>query len=71
MEFKDSVKLARKKLYLSQEMLAKELGVAFATVNRWETGRCKPNYRAQKAFADFCQTHKNNPFLLGFLPRLK
>ncbi len=54
MEFKDKVKYVRKKLYLSQEMMAKELGVAFATVNRWEAGRCHPNYKAQKAFADFC-----------------
>ncbi len=54
MEFKDKVKFARKKLYLSQVMLAEELHVAFATVNRWEMGRCKPNYRAQKAFAEFC-----------------
>lgn len=57
-EFKDCVKLARKKMYLSQEMLAKELGVAFATVNRWETGRCNPNYRAQKAFAEFCKANE-------------
>lgn len=55
MEFKDKVKYVRKKLYLSQEMMAKELGVAFATVNRWESGRCRPNYKAQKAFADFCK----------------
>lgn len=34
--------------------MAKELGVAFATVNRWEAGKCHPNYKAQKAFADFC-----------------
>ncbi len=54
MEFKDKVKYVRKKLYLSQEMMAKELGVAFATVNRWEAGKCHPNYKAQKAFADFC-----------------
>ncbi len=57
MEFKDKVKYARKKLYLSQEMLAKELGVAFATVNRWESGRCTPNYRSQRAFADFCKAN--------------
>ena len=57
MEFKDKVKFVRKKLYLSQEVMAKKLGVAFATVNRWEAGRCKPNYSAQKAFAEFC---KNN-----------
>ena len=57
MEFKDKVKIVRKKLYLSQEMMAKELGVAFATVNRWESGRCNPNYSAQKAFAEFCKAH--------------
>ena len=55
MEFKDKVKYVRRKLYLSQEMMAKELGVAFATVNRWESGRCHPNYRAQRAFAEFCK----------------
>lgn len=27
---------------ISQEQLAKELGVAFATVNRWLNGKCKP-----------------------------
>ena len=58
MEFKEKVKTIRKRLFLSQEMMAKELGVAFATVNRWEAGRCKPNYNAQKAFADFCKAHR-------------
>ena len=57
MEFKDKVKYVRKKLYLSQEMMAKELSVAFATVNRWESGRCEPNYRSQKAFAEFCKSN--------------
>lgn len=61
MEFKDKVKCVRKKLYLSQEMMAKELGVAFATINRWESGRCYPNYRAQKAFADFCKANGIDP----------
>ena len=56
MEFGQKVRIVRKKLYLSQEAMAKELGVAFATVNRWEAGRCKPNYAAQKAFAEFCQS---------------
>ena len=55
MEFKDKVKYVRKKFYLSQEMMAKELGVAFATVNRWEKGVCEPNYEGQKAFHDFCK----------------
>lgn len=28
---------------ITQEKLAKKLGVAFATVNRWFTGKTKPN----------------------------
>lgn len=28
---------------LSQEMLAKKLGVAFSTVNRWLNGKSEPN----------------------------
>lgn len=54
MEFKDKVKTARLKLFMSQEEFAKALGVAFATVNRWELGKCKPNYKAQKAFHEIC-----------------
>ena len=40
---------------LSQEKFAKQLGVSFATVNRWEKGVCEPNYEGQKAFHDFCK----------------
>lgn len=36
----------REKLNLSQEQLASRLNVSFATVNRWETGKAKPQ-RAQ------------------------
>lgn len=57
MEFKDKVRIARKKAMMSQEGMAQELGVAFATVNRWESGKCKPNYSAQRAFAEFCKRH--------------
>lgn len=57
MEFKDKVKSVRKKLYLTQDNFAKELGVAFATVNRWESGRCKPNTRAIYLFNKFCTNH--------------
>ncbi len=55
MEFKDKFKTARLKLMMSQQEIAKELKVSFATVNRWETGRNKPNFKAQKAFHDLCK----------------
>lgn len=39
----------RKQLDLSQEQLARELGVSFTTVNRWEKGKTKPSPLATKA----------------------
>ena len=40
---------------LSQEDFAKELGVSFTTVNRWETGKSKPSYKALKLIDDYCK----------------
>lgn len=55
MEFGEKIKIIRENHFLSQEMFAKELGVSFATVNRWEAGKCLPNYRAKKLLHDYCQ----------------
>jgi len=63
MTFPEKCKYVREKLFLSQQAFAKELGVAFATVNRWEKGICLPNYKAKKAFHEFCM--KNNIDLEG------
>lgn len=57
MTFGEKVKVARKKQFLSQEAMAKELGVSFSTLNRWENGKIEPNYAAQKAFYEFCVKH--------------
>lgn len=58
MTFADKVKHVREMLKLSQEELARELGVSFATINRWENGSYNPSRLAKKAFKDFCQ--RNN-----------
>lgn len=50
MNFFDKVKHVRNQLKLSQEKFASLLGVSFATVNRWETGRSMPTYGAQQKF---------------------
>ncbi len=57
MTFAEKMQAVRKQLFLSQEAMAKELGVSFATVNRWEKGKCEPSYKAQKAFNDLCEKH--------------
>lgn len=54
MIFAESIRIPRTKLRLTQEELAHELVVHFATVNRWENGNYKPSCFEQKAFHDFC-----------------
>jgi len=46
------LRLLRARLGLSQEQLARRLGVSFATVNRWETGRSRPSAPASSAIAE-------------------
>ncbi len=48
------VKEVRRQLALSQEDLARELGVSFATVNRWENGKSKPPKLAKVQFESYC-----------------
>jgi len=48
------VKSIRKQLDLSQEDLARALGVSFATVNRWENGQARPSKLAKAQLQAFC-----------------
>ena len=48
MSNQDKLKAIRKKKGWSQERLAKELGVSFQTVHRWETGKFEPSHLAQE-----------------------
>ena len=57
MEFKDKIYEARMQLNLSQEKIAKELGVSFATVNRWENGITLPNKMALYKFEQLCKKY--------------
>ncbi len=57
MTFADKVKHVRMKLYLSQAQLAKEIGVSFATVNRWESQGIEPRLAQLGKFNDFCEKH--------------
>jgi transcriptional regulator with XRE-family HTH domain len=42
-DFADRVKTLRGRLALTQTQMAACLGVAFATVNRWENARARPS----------------------------
>ena len=43
-----NIKQIRKRLGLTQEQFARELGVSFITVNRWENGHAKPSPLARR-----------------------
>ena len=57
MSFSHEIKVIRQRSLLSQEAFAQELGVSFTTVNRWESGKSKPSYKAMKQIDDYCKTH--------------
>lgn len=44
----------RQQLDVSQEDLARQLGVSFATVNRWEKGHSQPSRLARAQLSAFC-----------------
>ena len=54
----EEIKRIRQRYFFTQQDFAKELQVAFSTVNRWEGGKAKPNLIAMKNIKEFC--HKNN-----------
>jgi len=53
--FSEQVKQVRALLNLSQDKLAKMLGVSFSTINRWENSKNEPSKLAKKSFYDFCE----------------
>ena len=54
MSFPEEIKKIRQRSFLTQQDLVKKIGVAFSSVNRWETGRAKPNLKAMKNINTFC-----------------
>lgn len=55
MKFSEKVLAVRLKLNMSQENLAKALGVGFVTINRWEKGHSEPQILMRHKFDEFCK----------------
>lgn len=60
MEFNEKLKYVRFTLKISQENLARELNVSFATINRLENGKTLPSYNTLIMFENFCKSKKIN-----------
>ncbi len=54
MKFSELIKTLREARFMSQEAFAKEIGVSFTTINRWENGKAKPTYRTKQLIHNFC-----------------
>ena len=54
MGFPEEIKRARQRCFLTQGDFAKEVKVAFSTVDRQEGGKAKPNLTAMKNIKEFC-----------------
>jgi len=55
MDFPSVVKHVREALNMSQEDLARAINVSFASINRWENGKTRPNKLALSVFFAFCE----------------
>ena len=60
MAFSEDIKKIRRKAFLTQEEFAKKLGVSYTTVNRWETGKAKPNLKTMKLIDSYCKENNIN-----------
>jgi len=58
------VKEVRRQLVLSQEDPALDLGVSYAIVNRWESGRARPSRLARAQLEAFCERMQKEGFLV-------
>ena len=54
MSYSDVIKSIRTTLNISQEDLARDLGVSFATINRWENNKSQPSKLAKSAIKELC-----------------
>ena len=58
MDYQKSIKELREKMILSQTEFAKELGVSFASVNRWENGQFEPTIKVKRKLVPYFKKYK-------------
>ena len=58
MSFSEDIRKIRHRVLLTQEDFAKEIGVSYATINRWETGKAKPNIKTRKLIDAYCKKNQ-------------
>ena len=57
MTYAEAIKKLRGKMLLTQMEFAQFLGVSFASINRWETGRFEPTMKIKRKLAPLFKEH--------------
>lgn len=57
MNYKKIVREIRYKLIITQEELAVLLGVSYASINRWETGKHEPTTKNKRKIVELCKAN--------------
>ena len=57
MTYAEAIKKLRSKMLLTQMEFAEYLGVSFASINRWETGRFEPTMKIKRKLAPLFKEH--------------
>ena len=60
MNYKRLVKDLRDTLIVTQEELAVLLGVSYASINRWETGKHEPTTKIKRKIVELCKQNNIN-----------
>ena len=55
MDYQRLVKELREKIILSQQEFANLIGVSFASINRWETGKHEPMIKVKRKIVELCK----------------
>ena len=58
MTYAKAIKKLRSKMLLTQMEFAQFLGVSFASINRWETGRFEPTMKIKRKLVPLFQEYK-------------
>lgn len=63
----EGIKLLRTETGITQMDLSKELEIGFATLNRWENGKSRPNHRGSRKLMEFAREHQVSSACLEYL----
>ena len=65
------LKAIRNELNISQETLARDLNVSYATLNRWENNKAKPSRLAMDKLKNYCSSTKISNDIIVELEKIR